>query len=107
MAFLEAKPIAEGAHTLANNVANKAEEERELYEKRRKEKIRKAWMSAPVAVIGWPLVFGIPSFIGGGIAFCIVEGRTIMPKWYAVGIFCSGAIAGLIFGIYKIWKELQ
>lgn len=103
VAFLDAKPIAEESHALANDAVNTANEEREHYIRRRAEKVENACKRIPGAFFGWPLLFGIIGAIGGYIVG-LFSGAASEG---ADSGFILGAIAGAIFGIYNISKELS
>ncbi|MBI1927868.1 tetratricopeptide repeat protein [Candidatus Poribacteria bacterium] len=108
-AFLEAKPIAEGAHTLANNATNKAEEEREHYKKIRQQKVKDAWWLG--CWLGF--IFGILGGVGGCFVHYVAKQDMNNPATWDLDItdingFFLGAVVGLIIGgISGIWKGLR
>lgn len=109
VAFLDAKPIAEESHAIANNAANTAIGECEHFQKRRAEKVKNAWKRVPGAFIGWPLLFGIISMIGSCTLLLISKGNIPMKQAnpYLNGGFFLGLIIGFIWGIFRIRKALE
>ncbi|MDM8551425.1 tetratricopeptide repeat protein [Desulfobacterales bacterium HSG2] len=99
-AFLKAKVLAEEAYTLANKAAHNANEQRKAYKQKHDEKVGKALKRLPGAIIGWPLLFAV------------VVGVVSTPINFLSGIdlktgFLIGAGCGLLFGLYRIIKELK
>jgi len=110
VAFREAKPIAEEAHTIANNAVNTAYGECEHYTRRRSEKVKNAWKRVPesiIVIIVGPFLFGGIGKIGG----CTIGFFSHAASKGADIGFLLGAVAGIIFGIiagvYNILKELS
>jgi len=102
-ALLDAKPLAEEAEAKAKQAMTTAKGEYDYYSKKRSEKVKSAWKAVPGAILGWPLLFGIFGDIGG----CTIGIFSNSASKTADSGFVFGAVCGLLFGVYRITKQLQ
>jgi len=107
--FLEAKLIADESCALAVNSKNIAFEEREYYQRKRVEKVKKIWESIPLVLL-WPLI----GLIIGGISGCttgctigfLLPGKTTQNIGAIVGSW-GGGILGIIVGIVMVVDKIR
>ncbi|MBU2496127.1 MAG: hypothetical protein KJ935_06505, partial [Candidatus Omnitrophica bacterium] len=105
VAILEAKPIADEAHTIANETKNEAYQELKKYQDIRAYRVKKPWKSVHIFI--WlPLVVGLIAGIGGCTIGIFVPGKETTGKGFSLGFFV-GLIVGFILCIYIIKDALE